>query len=540
MHNPPRMALVVIPFFVFAGVWWAFRRGFGASMMNWTEWAREWAAGAFGWLYLGVGALSIFVLILAMICIGSVKVGGAKAPARVTPFEAIAVGFAASTSIGILFWAAGEPLYHVHRPPPVLGLRPLSLEAQVMARTATYLHWGILMHVIFGLFMVAFAIGTTTMGGRRSLESVIAGARLRRRAAWGDFLDGTVFVFVILALIAALASAVVSITAQGLAVSGTRLGGGTMTSVLVVLVLTSIFIGARPIGTSMATTARISLILLLVFLLIVLLLGPRGYALSGGLKGLWWSIRFFPSLMFDGFLQNPGAWAGRWTITHLGGWMLLAPIVGYALSRAARGYSLAQAIVFLVIVPMFISMLCILVLGGLTLNVDRVDGRIWQAVPRLGTDSALLLALNELWAPKFLRVILLILSGLFFVTFAGATVHAIMHIVVPGADSERRVITERRALLLVWGLAFGFAAWCLLHYGGIGAIASTSRLGAIPGVFITLGALLAVFRLCLTSPGKLHPPVEEVDASAYRHQKSFDVKAADVIGTVKSRGRGKS
>ncbi len=540
MHSPPRMALVVIPFFVFAGVWWAFRRGFGASLMNWTEWAREWAVGMFGWLYLGVGALSIFVLLLAMICIGSVRIGGAGAPARVTPFEAIAVGFAASTSIGILFWAAGEPLFHVHRPPPSLGVRALSREAQIMARTVTYLHWGILMHITFGLFMVAFAIVTGTLRGRRSLGSVIVSAGVRQKLAWGNLLDGIVLIFVILALIAALASAVVSITAQGLAISGTKLGGGTMTGVLIALVFTSIFLGARPIGSSMAMTARVSLVLLLVFLLLVFILGPRGYALGGGLKSLWWLLRYFPSLMFDGFLQGSGAWAGRWTITHLGGWMLLAPIVGYALSRAARGYSLANATFYLVIIPMLLSILCILVLGGLALNIDRVDGRIWAAVPRLGTDSALLMSLNELWAPKFLRTMLLILSVLFFVTFAGSMIHAIMHIVVPGEDSNRRVITERRALLLIWGLAFGFAAWCLLHYGGIGAVASTSRLGAIPGVLITLGAVLAVFRLCLTSPGKLHPHVEEVDASDYRHQKSFDVKAADVIGTVKGRGRGKS
>ena len=540
MHNPPRMALVVIPFFVFAGVWWAFRRGFGASVMNWTEWAREWAIGMFSWLYLGVGALSIFVLIFAMICIGSVKIGGAAASIRVTPFEAIAFGFAASTSVGILFWAAGEPLFHVHNPPSIQSLRPLSREAQVMARAATYLHWGVLMHVTFGLFMVAFAIATGTLRGRRSVESAVAGARLRRRAAWGDLLDGTVFIFAILALIAALASAVVSITAQGLAISGTTLGGGTMTGVLIALVLASVFLGARPIGSSMAATARVSLALLLVFLLLVLVLGPRGYALGGGLKAIWALIRHFPGLMFDGFLQEPGGWAGRWTITHLGGWMLLAPVIGYALSRAARGYSLANAIVYLVIVPMVLSMLCILVLGGLALNVDRVDGRLWAAIPRLGTDSALLLALNELWAPKFLRMVLLVLSFLFFVTFAGSTIHAIMHIVVPGEDSDRRVITERRALLLIWGLAFGFAAWCLLHYGGIGAVASAARLGAIPGVLITLGAVLAVFRLCLTPARKLHPSVEEVDASSYRNQKSFDVKAGEVVGRVKGRDRRKS
>jgi len=533
------MALVAIPFFVFAGVWLAYRRGLGGVIMLWTERARELAGATFSWLYLGVGALSILVVLLAVICIGTVRIGGKDAPMRVIPVEAVALGFAASTSVGLLFWAAGEPLFHMHNPPPVNGIRRMSSEAQILARSATYLHWAVLAHMTFGLFMIGFAIATGTLKGRRSVESVLAGTGLRRRAAWGDLLDGIIFIFAILALVAALASAAVSITAQGLAISGTRLGTGMLTGVLVALVLASVFLGARPLGSSLAAVARVSLFLLLIFLLLIVILGPKGYILGGGLKALWWMIKYFPSLMFNGFLDAPGGWAGRWTITHLGGWMLLAPIVGYALSRAARGYTLASAVRYLVIAPMFLSILTILVLGGLALSVDRTGGQIWAELPPLGTDSALLLALNELWAPRLMRVILLILSVLFFITFAGAATHAILHITVPGDDSDRRVIMERRALLLFWMIAFGFGGWCLLHYGGIGTMSSVSRLGAIPGVFITLGAVLAVFRLCLTAPKKLRPP-EPVDPAAYRHQKQFDDNAAKVVGTVKRGHRRKT
>ena len=537
MPSPPRMALVVIPFFVFAGVWMAFRRGFSGPLVTWSELARERAGELLSWLYLGVGAASILVVFLAVVLIGTLRVGGPGAAPRLTPFEAVAVGFAASTSIGLLFWAGGEPLFHAHNPPPVGTIAPMSGRAQVMARSAAYLHWGILAHMTFGLFMIGFAVATGTLGARRSVESVIAGARLRRRAAWGDLLDGIVFVFVILALLAALASAAVSITAQGLAISGMPLPQGVLTGVLVALVLTSVFIGARPMGRSLATTARVSLVLLLVFLLIVLILGPKGYTIGGGGKALWLMIREFPALMFSGFLDGSQGWAGQWTITHLGGWMLLGPLVGYALSRAAQGYTIAQAVSYLVILPMLLTLLCILVLGGLTLSVDRPDGELWTRLPMLGTDSALLLAMNELWMPKTLRVLLLILSILFFVTFAGAATHAIVHIAVPGDDSDRRIIAERRALLLVWTLGLGFGGWCLLHYGGMGVVASVSRLGAIPGVFIALGAALAVFRLCLTPVRRLYPLVEEVDPVDRRGPKRGG--AAEVVGTVKRAQRRK-
>jgi len=505
MHNPPRIALVVIPFFVFAGVWLIYRRGFGGRITGWTESVREMAIASLSWLYIGVGALSILAVVLAAVTIGSVRIGGRDAPARVTPAEAVAVGFAASTSVGLLFWAAGEPLFHAHNPP--FGLTPLTREAQIMARSAAYLHWGVLSHMTFGLFMVAFAVATGTLKGRRSVESVIAGARRGRRAAWGDLLDGIVFVFAILALISALASATVSITAQGLALSGTGLRGGLLTGVLVTLVFTAVILGARPLGTSLAALSRVSLGLVLVFLLLVLILGPKGFIFGGGFRALSTMLSNFPALMFGGFLDDPRGWAGRWTITHLGGWMLLAPLVGYVLSRAARGYTLADAVRYLVFAPMLLSLLCILILGGLTLAMDqRTGGQIWAALPRLGTDSALLLALNELWMPRTMRVLLLILSALFFVTFAGAMFHAILHIVVPGDDADRRVILERRAVMVIGLLAFGFAAWCLLHQGGMGVVAAVSRLGAIPGLFITLGAVLTVFRFCMTAPRHLHPP----------------------------------
>ncbi len=531
MHNSPRMALVAIPFFVFAGVWLAHRRGFGAAIATWSESVRGMVGATFSWLYLGVGALCILAVFFAMGRIGSVRIGGREAPVRVIPAEAVAIGFAASASVGLLFWAAGEPLFHLHNPPPFPGVRPLSNEAQILARSATYLHWGVLSHMTFGVFMIAFAIATGTLQGRRSVESALAGAGLRRRAAWGDLLDGIVFLFVILALVTALASAVVSITAQGLAVSGTPMPSGMLTGILLALVLASVFLGARPIGSSLATVARVSLMVLMIFLLLVFLLGPKGYILIGGFKALWAMIREFPTLMFNGFLGESRGWAGQWTITHLGGWMLLAPVVGYVLSRAAQGYKLANALRYFVFAPMFLSILTILVLGGLALSIDRGSGQIWAQMPRLGTDSVLLLSLNTLWAPMLLRVLLLILSVLFFVTFAGAVTHSILHIAVPGQDADRRVIIERRALLLFWTLALIIGGWCLLHYGGMGTMASVSRLGAIPGVLITLGAVMAVFRLCMMSPRKLHPP-EVAAGHAGSIQKHDGDGPAEVVGTV--------
>lgn len=528
MPNPSRLVLVAIPLFVFAGVWMLTRRGLGPAIISASGWAREASIATLSWLFLGVGMLAIIVVLLAALLIGTVKIGGKDAPLRVTPGEGVAIGFAATTSLSLLFWAGGEPLFHFHVPPEDFSVRAESRDAAIIARAAAYFHWAVLSHAIFGLFMVAFAISAGTLGGRASVESALAGRKLLRPTAWGDLVDTLVVLFAVLAVIGTVATAAVSIMAQGLSFSGTGLRPFAMTALVIALVLAAVFIGARPIGASMATASRVTLGLLMLFLVLVVVMGPKGPIIIGGFRGLVAMVREFPTLMFGGFLGYPQDWAGRWTMTHLGSWLVLAPLLGYTLSRAAQGYSLLMAIRMFVFAPMLLSILVIWVLGGLTLAMDD-GGKIWAQVPRLGSDSALLLAMNNLWAPRMMRGLLLLLSVLFFITFAGAMTHALVHIGVTGPDADRRVITERRALLILWTIGLGGAGWSLVHYSGASATMAVSQLGAIPGVFIALGVAFTVLRLSLGGPSRLHPPLPPVDPGAKpRHDDT-----AQVVGEVR-------
>ncbi len=538
MPQPSRIGLIVFPFFVFAGVWFAFRRGFGAQTIQVAEGLRQGAGMTFGILYMAIAVLTIIAVFYGLIMLGKVQIGGKGAFRRVTPGEAIAVGFAASTSIGLLFWAAGEPLFHVHRPPGDFGITPLTRDAQIMARAAAYLHWGVLAHMTYALFLIGFSVSVGTLRQGRSATSLYHGYRLQRLSLSSDLLDGMIIIFATLALIAMLGGAVISVSAEIVALMPVSMGPAGLLTILLLMVFAAIILAARPIGTSMAAVSRAGLATLMILLLLVFILGPKGFILTGGFKAIWVMLRELPDFMLAGIGMGRDDWTLRWTITHFGNWIIFAPLVGYFLSRAARGYSVSEAVVCFAIVPMLLTILAILIFGGLALSIDsRSGGGLWSGVEQFGTDSALLRSVGSLWGAPVLKTLLLLVGITAFVTFAAAIIHAILHIAVPGEDSDRRVITNRRVALVLFGLALAFAGWACIRYGGMGSVAAVGRLGVIPGVLITLACIIGVLRLGLLPAHRLKPPDADIDASAYRTQTAVQVEPVGSVKLDKRRGK---
>ena len=94
---------------------------------------------------------SILVFAAYMLLDG-IRIGGPEARPVIGRFAAIAIGVAASTSLGLLFWAAAEPVYHAHQPPRSFGLDAAERRcARLFARAATYLHWSLTVHAISAL-----------------------------------------------------------------------------------------------------------------------------------------------------------------------------------------------------------------------------------------------------------------------------------------------------------------------------------------------------------------------------------------------------
>lgn len=541
MRNTTRMGLIVMPILLLIGLWAVAKKGRMDSVVAASEKLRVAGFEMLGWLFIGVAVLAIIATILGAGMLGRIKIGGPDALPRLSPFECTAVGVAASTSIGLLFWASAEPLFHARSLPGVFDVMRNSLEAQVLGRSAAYLHWGILAHLIYGLFMIGFAITVHTQWGAPSLDSVLSGPRHGQRLrVRGGLMDGASIGFGLLALVAGLAGGAIVIAALTSHLTGMRFGGGSAAVIVAILAVSAVLVGARPVSRSYAALACAGLILLYIFLLALFILGPsKGFVLGGGLRALWWSVKYFPQFMIDGL---SGVWSERWTIVYLGGWMTFGPLVGYFMSRAARGYSLANALRMFIFAPMFITILTILIIGGVTLALDRNSGgAIWAAVQGRGPDDAIIVMLSMLRGSILLKCLLVALLTLFLVSFAGGIVHAVLYMVVPGDDADRRVIADRRAGLIVMLLLFAGASMAALRWNIIPGMEAVARLGAFPGVIITLLTALAVLRLCFTPAHKLAPPKAKLDGGKAGKQERLKLEYTDdpheVGGSIKRRPR---
>ena len=499
MTSPLRTGVLLAPFVGIVLIFFAGWAGMAPTLSAVLDTARGGVIEALGWVFSGAALVVIVVMAVAYFALDHIRIGGPDARTGLTTLSAIAVGVAASTSLGLLFWAAAEPIYHAHMPPASMGIAAMSEPAQLFARVATYLHWSITAHALNGLFMVGFGLAAQNTGTRPSLDEVIAGSPgegLPPRTA-GTILDGIIIFFATLATAAALASCVVALSGEMIRFSPFAPNAPGLLALTVAVGFTVMVAAARPIRRFYSTLGKIGLMLMALLITGVVILGPTGDILSGGLHALWQMLLSFPAMMtFTGY-ESGDPWPQTWTQTHWASWMMLAPLVGMFLSRAARGFTVGEALLLFCVVPALVSILWIAVFGGLALSVDEATrGGIWTAIQRGGADDAAYAALWTLPGGEALVVGFVALVVLSFTTFAAGILHAIMHICAPGEDTLPEVITARRNAATLWCTCFCIAGWGLAISGRGPFIETVARVGGAPALAITLATVFAVVRFC--------------------------------------------
>jgi choline-glycine betaine transporter len=496
MPTPLRAGVLITPFmalfFVFVAGW----SGYGPSVSALAQASLAWLMGSVGWAFVGVGIAVIVVSLIAFSVLGTYRIGGRDTKPGHSAFTAVAIGVAASTSMGLLFWATAEPLYHVHQPPRSLGLLPLTDGSQVFARYITIIHWAIIAPILNALCMVVFGLTVQNLKRRPTLDGVASRAPEARPV--GSVLDGSLVFFATLMAVGAFASCTLALSGEM-----TRFGStGPNPAALFALALAMVFVifvaGARPIRTVYSVLARGGLILMIIMMVATLIIGPTLSIIGGGLRALWHMIWALPSMLsFTGWSSGE-TWPQIWTMTHWGNAMLLAPLIGLFLSRAARGFGVGEAVSYFIVIPAVITMLWIIVFGGLALSVDQsTGGSIWATIGRGGADDASYAVLWSLPAGESLVVGFVMLIAVAFATFGAAILHAVMRICAPGPDDDLDTSDARASIATLWCAGVGLAGWGLASYG-IGPVIDTmARLGSLPALFVTIAILIGALRLIM-------------------------------------------
>src|SRR5687767_1171232 len=102
----------------------------------------QWILSNFSMGFIVSGLFALFVCALAYVTpFGRTTFGGVGAKRLLKPWDWCAVAIGVNTAVGILFWAAAEPIFHLTQPPISLGLAAYSPEAGTFALSTLYMHW---------------------------------------------------------------------------------------------------------------------------------------------------------------------------------------------------------------------------------------------------------------------------------------------------------------------------------------------------------------------------------------------------------------
>jgi choline-glycine betaine transporter len=71
--------------------------------------------------------------------LGRVKIGGEDARPLLSRFNWFAVVLCTTIAVGIIFWSAAEPIYHLTQPPESFDIRPNSAQAELFTMSALFL-----------------------------------------------------------------------------------------------------------------------------------------------------------------------------------------------------------------------------------------------------------------------------------------------------------------------------------------------------------------------------------------------------------------
>jgi len=436
-----------------------------------------------GWFFIfAANAFIVAALYFAFGSYGNIKIGGNDAQPEFSKFGWYAMLLSAGMGIGLLFWSVGEPISHLQSPSPMFGnIDPVSPLAAQAAMITTFFHWGIhpwAIYAIVGLGLAFFAYNHGLPLTIRSVFYPLIGNKIY--GFWGNLID----VLSVLATLTGLA------TSLGLGVAQVNAGLNFLFGISIDLKIQVVLI---IVITGMATTSvvmgldggvkrlsEINMVLAGVFMLLILILGPTVFILSGFSQniGAYLSKIVEMSLWTETFRNT--SWQGGWTIFYWAWWISWSPFVGMFIARISKGRTVREFILGVMLIPSLLSFFWMSVFGGTAVYLQMNGiGDIASAVSK-DVSIALFEMLKYLPWTQFLSVIGIILVTVFFVTSSDSGSLVVDHLTSGGKlDSP---IPQR----VFWAVMEGVVAATLLLGGGLTALQTASVLTGLPFAILLL------------------------------------------------------
>jgi len=393
---------------VLIAIMWALTKWPGESISFVTA-AKDFAARDLG--YFWIAACTVLLLVAVVCLVIAHRNDRLVRHGQRTQLNIVAwllAIFITGTAMGLVVWAAAEPLRHLAGNPLIGKDDFVDGRSGGRALGLTMFHWGAHIWAVFSLTGLAIAQAGHKHGLPLRLSSALyplLGRQVRRLP--GILVDVVALVAGLLVLMPVLAYSLIEIEALLRPFTGHADTAGLLAQEKATIERAArLAAGGDPVrfeaiiaqrlpippnviyfhaGLAAVATLALALglrsgvrwlvmaaaIVLGAAVLLLLLAGPTRSTMALMTEGAWrYVVDVLPQMLGWSRDEAMKRWQGWWTVWSWGGWIALAPIVGAFLARISRGRTVRQYLVATLIVPTVLSILLIGLMGGAAVQLQ--------------------------------------------------------------------------------------------------------------------------------------------------------------------------
>ena len=437
--------------------------------------------------------------------LGKVKIGGQNAVPLLSRWNWTAITLTTTIAIGILFWAAAEPIYHLYNPGG-LPFAPDTPEASRFSMVSLYMHWTFTPYAIYTIPGLTFALCYYNLKKPFSLSAPIS-VLIRRPVPQigADLLDALALLALLFGLSASLGAGIMSISG-GIDRLTPLTTNPVMTAGVAIAIVGAFFLSsASGLQKGIRILSDINTKIFIALMVFVLIVGPTGDIIRlGGQSLIAYVVEFVPRSLTLAPFDNQ-TWLNGWTVFYFANWMAWAPLAALFLGKISRGYTVREYVLVNLCLPALFSMIWMTIFGGIAINIELETPQHLNGVLQgLGPEHVLYVVLDYLPFATVLVALVVIISFLSYVTAADSSLEVISALTTHDADiadmSDQSFQTETPSTTtlahkFLWAAAVGFAAWIMTSLSGIDGVKMLSNLGGLPALFIIVTFNIALIVL---------------------------------------------
>ena len=312
-----------------------------------------------GFFMYGSFALLIFLLVLALSKFGSFKVKLSNKPSY-SMFSWSSMLFAGGIGATLLYWSTVEWIeyYNILKNDSALSNKDLML----YSRAYPLFHWGFSAWAIYCLPAVAFGIALTLKPDTNLTFSGILGAK----NSFNKFILDVLFIGAIIC--GAGVGLGLSFPLISSVISKIFLIERTVTLDIFTIVICSFIFGMSAyvgVQKGIRRLSNINVVMVIIFLLIILFLGPSKYILSNSADSFIFLLKeYIPMSMTTGTEISI-----NWSMFYWAWWLALAPMIGTFIINVSNNKSLRQIIFGTIFIGSFGCIFSMMILSNLSISL---------------------------------------------------------------------------------------------------------------------------------------------------------------------------